>query len=1201
MMTIMYLPLNDNILKQPESITDIYVVEKDDSNITLNSLNMCADEGKADQNTAQEEERALLASLIKNMKLETDESKKINKDLKKANTSLTNKLLRVIPTTSVSRPQHKSTQMKDMVTQNNSQVKKMEVEDHRRNFKYPNNKLSVTACNDSLNAKTSNVNFVCVTCGKCVLNKNHDSCVLHYINGVNSRTKKIIAMPIRTKEPKQTVNQSVATPHKKTVASEPTIQKRRNIIMFIVNSGCTKHMTRNLKVLINFVEKFLGMVRFGNDQIAPIVGYGDLIQGNVAIKWVYYVEGINHKIFFVGQFCDVDLDIAFRNQHVLLEIFRETIYLLIYRDSFSEIHGLNTGCSYQFPKDDSKRTLGSELELLFSLMFDEYYKKENEVLSKPSVVFDKLNTTQSTATSVAAESPPLIVHNTSDPTSPTLQEPLGLQFKFDLYFTMWDNEVDKNELVSQLELLEEKLSEEDSNQKLLRCLLPEWNTLVWRNKADLDTMRMDDLYNNLKVYEPEVKGIAPRNQDSKKKETSKRSAPVETSTSIALMLCDCLGGYDWSDQAEEGPNYALMAFSSSSSNSKVSNDSTCLKSCLECVKLLKSQNDQLLKDLKKYELMVLGYKTGLESVEERLEFYKINESIYLEDIKVLKAEIQIEEIAIRELMKKLKIAQKEKDGIQHNVDKLEHASKSLNKLIECQIVDNCKKGLGNENYNAIPPPYIGNFMPPTPDLCFTGLDKFVNKHVAENYKAKSSEEEPKGNPQINLQDQGVIDSGCLRHMTKNMSYLTDFKEIDEGYAAFGGNPKRGKSQEKMYDKKNNVLFNDTKCVVLSPNFKLIDESQVLLRVPRKNNMLGHLIFKTMNKLVKGNLVRGLPSKLFENDQTCVAYQKGKQHRASYHLGKFDGKVDEGFFVGYSLNCKAFRVFNSITRIVEENLHIRFSESTHNIIGSGPDWLFDIDALTRTMNYEPIVAGTQSSDYAGTKASDNAGQVRKKTEPMKNYILLPLWSANPPFLQDLESSHDDGSKPSSDDEKKVDEDPRKENECKDQEKEDNVNITNNVNTVSSTVNTAGTNRVNVVGENICIELLFDSNMPALEDVSTFNFSSDDEDDGVVADMNNLDTTIQVSPIPTTRIHKDHPLDQVIKLQSATQTRKMSKNLEEHSCLGGIMVSLIFWEGLDEEAFVEFMVEGVRKMKIMIEMRRMTYLIREERIKVEKHKS
>ncbi|GJX52245.1 hypothetical protein Tco_0280614 [Tanacetum coccineum] len=127
-------------------------------------------------------------------------------------------------------------------------------------------------------------------------------------------------------------------------------------------------------------------------------------------------------------------------------------------------------------------------------------------------------------------------------------------------------------------------------------------------------------------------------------------------------------------EAEEGPNYALKAFSS---DSEVSNDSICSKSCLEIVELLKSQNDQLLKDLKKSELMVLAYKKGLESVEEKLEVYKANESIYLQDIKGLKFEIHIGEIAIGELRKKLEIVQKEKDGTQLNVDKFEHASKSF--------------------------------------------------------------------------------------------------------------------------------------------------------------------------------------------------------------------------------------------------------------------------------------------------------------------------------------------------------------------------------------------------------------------------------------------------------------------------------------------------------------------------------------------
>nr|GEX70884.1 hypothetical protein [Tanacetum cinerariifolium] len=249
------------------------------------------------------------------------------------------------------------------------------------------------------------------------------------------------------------------------------------------------------------------------------------------------------------------------------------------------------------------------------------------------------------------------------------------------------------------------------------------------------------------------------------------------------------------------------------------------------------------------------------------------------------------------------------------------------------------------------------------------------------------------------------------------------------------------------------------------------------------------------------------------------------------------KGDKGFFVGYSMNSKAFRVVNNRTRIVEENLHIRFSENTPNVVGSGLDWLFDINALTRTMNYEPIVAGTQSNSFAGIKASDNSCQARKETQPVKDYILLPLWTADLPFSHDLKSSPYDGFKPLNNDEKKVDEDPSKGNECNDQEKKDNVNITNNVNYVSSTINVAGTNEEN--------GLLFNPNMPDLEDVDTFDFSNKDENHDAVADMNNLDTTIQVSPIPSTRIYKDHPLDQVIKdLHSATQIRNMTKNLEEH---------------------------------------------------------
>ncbi|GJZ17971.1 ribonuclease H-like domain-containing protein, partial [Tanacetum coccineum] len=282
-------------------------------------------------------------------------------------------------------------------------------------------------------------------------------------------------------------------------------------------------------------------------------------------------------------------------------------------------------------------------------------------------------------------------------------------------------------LISQLEIHGESISQEDVNQKFLRSL---------SSKPEIDTLSLDDLYNNLKIYEPEVKGTsssstntqnvtfvssnstsstngavntahgvttastqatavnsttidnlkemdlrwqmamlamrarrflkntgrkltvngtetigfdkskvecynchkrghfarecrAPRNHENRNKENTRRVVPVETNTSNALISCDGLGDYNWSDQAEEGPtNFALMAYSSTTSNSEVSTDSNCSSSCLENVKILKEQNEQLLKDLRTSKINAITYKTSLESVEARLLVYKKNESVY---------------------------------------------------------------------------------------------------------------------------------------------------------------------------------------------------------------------------------------------------------------------------------------------------------------------------------------------------------------------------------------------------------------------------------------------------------------------------------------------------------------------------------------------------------------------------------------------
>nr|GFA01418.1 ribonuclease H-like domain-containing protein [Tanacetum cinerariifolium] len=324
-------------------------------------------------------------------------------------------------------------------------------------------------------------------------------------------------------------------------------------------------------------------------------------------------------------------------------------------------------------------------------------------------------------------------------------------------------------------------------------------------------------------------------------------------------------------------------------------------------------------------------------------------------------EIYCNEITIRELRKKLETVQKEKDGIQLTVKKLENASKSLNKLIYSQIIDNCKKGLG---YNAVPPPYIVETLnAKTSEEDLKVVKKDNGALIIEDLKSNN---EDKSVPQPKIEKKTVKPSVANVEFG-NMSYLTDYEKIDRGYVAFGGNPKEGNHWQRV-PRKTNMYSIDLKNIIpkrcLTCLFAKVtsDESRLW------HKRLGRLNFKTMNKLVKGNLVRG----------------------------------------------------------------------------------------------------TQSNGNAGTKDDNNAGQARKEKEPGKDYILLPLWTVDPPFPQEPKSSQDAGFKPFNDVGKKFNEVSRQKNKCKDQEEKDSVKSTNKVNAVSSTVS-ASSNEVNAVGRKSSIEL------------------------------------------------------------------------------------------------------------------------------------
>ncbi|GJU33189.1 putative ribonuclease H-like domain-containing protein [Tanacetum coccineum] len=417
-------------------------------------------------------------------------------------------------------------------------------------------------------------------------------------------------------------------------------------------------------------------------------------------------------------------------------------------------------------------------------------------------------------------------------------------------------------------------------------------------------------------------------------------------------------------------------------------------------------------------------------------------------------------------------------------------------------------------------------------------------------------------------DQGIFDSGCSRHMTRNKSFFTDYQEINGGFVAFGGSPKGGKISGKDCDY--GMEIRNNKHGIQFCGMKGIKREFSIARTPQQNGVAerkNRTLIEAARTMLAYSL---LPTTFWAEAVNTACYVQNRvlvtkpHNKTPYELlhgrppsisimrpfgcpvtilntlnpqGKFDGKADEGFLVGHSINSKALRVFNTRTRKVEENLHITFLENKPNVAGSEPDWLFDIDLLINSMNYEPITAGNQTNRNAGIK--DNVDAV-----PTQQYILLPLLSDSPQSSEDAVT--DDAGKMKT-------EEPANEGERNGQEKEEGAsnkegyaNSTNRVSTISPSVSAAGQSFINAN------DLLTDPLMPDLEDTTDllntgiFSGAYDDEDVGAEADLNNLETTINVSPIPTTRIHKDHPKEQIIgDPLSAPQTRRMTKSAQEHA--------------------------------------------------------
>ncbi|GJX36202.1 putative ribonuclease H-like domain-containing protein [Tanacetum coccineum] len=727
-------------------------------------------------------------------------------------------------------------------------------------------------------------------------------------------------------------------------------------------------------------------------------------------------------------------------------------------------------------------------------------------------------------------------------------------------------------LITQLEIQGEVITQEDMNLKLLRSLPSEWKThaLIWRNKQEIETISLDDLYNNLKIYEPEISGSSSTSQNPQNVAfVSSNSTNSNSSTNEAdntaygvsaahtqsnptsgdnlsdAVICAFLASqpnspqlaqedleqidpddleemdlqwemamltirvrrfikrtgrkldvngqrvrFDSYQAEEEHPtNFALMAFTSSGSSSSSDFEvDSCSKSCVKAYATLKEQYDSLSSDYKKSQFNLVSYKAGLESVEARLAHYKKNEAVYEESINVLNLEVKLNDNALVENKNKLEKAEKERDELKLTLEKFQNSSKSLNNLLESQVSVKFKTGLG---YNAASSTAASSAVE-----SFVNLSKMLENQ--ENNKSKSDKGYHAVPPPY---------TGNFIPYKPDLTFMDEIVEsenIDVTTVVTPSNVKTVESNHESTEVKSNgdavepktVRKNSFRPPVIE-DWNSDDDSEVEF-IP---NVEDKTVRPSTEKIKFVKSARETVEKVKDTtarDRAVVTENKGK-----------------GVNVVKASSCWG----NPPQKEYKEK----------RVIGSG----------------QP-----QQTDYKEKGVTLKAGQAKKKTEPEQEYILIPSCTTDPLISQGPKDSEEDvGMKPT---------------------EEKKTNSTNSFNTVGTPVSAAGPSFTNddpsslvnaAEASNAFEDHLFEQfslfknefTLPDVPNVSPMDDNTrifagayDDEDVGRQVDLNNLETTMNVSPIPTTIIDKDHPKDQIIgDLNSAIQTRRMTKIFDKHA--------------------------------------------------------
>ncbi|GJV07502.1 putative ribonuclease H-like domain-containing protein [Tanacetum coccineum] len=647
--------------------------------------------------------------------------------------------------------------------------------------------------------------------------------------------------------------------------------------------------------------------------------------------------------------------------------------------------------------------------------------------------------------------------------------------------------------------------------------------IVWMNKPEVKTMSIDDLYNNFKIVEQKVKKTVGTSSGGQK---------------LAFMTA-------LSSSSTNDANTTCPQVSAASPSVNAASPQVCTASVSDNIMyafMVENPNGSnvLHQDLKKIheddlEAMDLKWQLSLLSVRAKNYYQRTGKKIFINANDIVgydKSKVEC-----------------------YNYHKLGHFSRECkaprSKEGQFRNQDNTIKQGNNEDTSSKAMLAIDGVDLTSLIFFITGLDEFKEPEF-KGYGPEDSMQESNVVGKQQLDDKGFVDSGCSRHMSGNIAYLSDFKEFDRGYVAFGEGAYGGRITGKGTLKTDNLDFED-----------LPDENQILLKIPRKDNMysfdmknivpkesltclvakatldesmlwhrrLGHINFKNINKLVNDNLVRGLPTKQFENDQTCVACLKGKQHRASckskvlnpitkplfmLHMDLFgptfvSSLMHKKYCLVVTDDYSRFTwVFFLTTKDETSEILKSFIKEIENLVDkkvkiirsdNGTEFK---NKVTDDFCREKVTIGTVSNDSAGTSVENS-----------QDCIVMPIWKDTSYFDSPTKDVDNGETKTVNDAQKQVEDSSNNEND--EQERFADDSSTKDVNAAGQQVNTAspdvntGSLKLNVVG-------------PSVNTTSLNEEDSTEEEPEV--DLGNITSFYIVPTTPNTRIHKDHPIDNVI---------------------------------------------------------------------------